>query len=237
MAILDMPPNVMPPAIVAQVRADAGPPVVVLEKKAPKASGALLTNGDFSKGLEGWTSFKTDNGEVLETKVVSFAVKSGKPTKAVAMAVGQRDVRMVPNKETGGKIMDHTREGGGIEQEITVASPTRLMIRVPVASEFVSTEKHVSNGDGGLFELLIDGKEVAKYSVDSVVNHRVARGVLEATVELTPGKHQLGVRVTRGTRPSLLEETDAKGKIVKQVTLRCYVGGVEVRLKPAAKAP
>jgi hypothetical protein len=226
MADLGLPPVGARPAIVAQAKSTEVAPKIELEKKR-----FGLVNTDFSKGLEGWKAFQTSNGVVLGAEVVTFAVKSGAPAKALVMAVGQREVHMVPNKATGGAIMDFTPEGGGFTQTLTVPSDGRLSARFDVATGFESTGKHISNGDGGLFELLVDGKSVARHKIESVKNHEVERGALEGSVEVTAGKHVLSIRVSRGSKPSLVRERDGKGKVTKEVTLLSYLSGFAVKFE------
>lgn len=215
------------PAVVRAAKSTELAPTIEVQKK----SSLGLTNLDFSKGLEGWQPFQTRNGLVLGAQVVAFAVKAGQSAPALVMAVGQREVHMLPNKETGGEIMDFTPEGGGFRQTLTVPSAGRLSVRADVATAFESTGTHLSNGDGGLFELLIDGKTVARHKIDSIKNHDVQRGALEGTVELAAGTHQLSVRVSRGSKPSLVKETEPSGKVTKAVTLLSYVGPLAVRFE------
>ncbi len=187
-----------------------------------------FTNLDFASGLEGWKVFQTSNGQVLGAEGVRFAVRTGIETNALALAVGQREVRMRPNPETGGQIMDFTPEGGGVSQTFRVAESGTLTVRVDVATAFESTAQHLSNGDGGRFELLVDGRPVAQKKLEGVKNHAVERAVLESSVVLLPGEHTLAIRVMRGLKPSFAREKDVKGNLTKAVTLISYLGPVSV---------
>lgn len=209
----------LPPA--AQVRAlDAG------VQHALKALD--FVNLAFAHGLDGWKMFQTPNGQVLGAAGVRFAVRAGAESTALSLAVGQREVRMRPNPETGGPIMDFTPEGGGVSQTFRVAESGTLWVRVDVATAFESTAQHLSNADGGLFEVLVDDKPLAQKKLGEVKNHAVERAALEGSRVLLPGLHTLAIRVTRGLKPSLAREKNALGKVTKAVTLISYLGPVSV---------
>lgn len=207
-----------PPPTVEVRRLDAG--------TRPLATPLGLLNLDFARGLEAWKVFQTANGQVLGVEGVRFVVRAGSETTALALAVGQRDVRMRPNPETGGQIMDFTPEGGGVSQGFHTAESGTLTVRVEVATAFESTAQHLSNGDGGRFELLVDGVPVAQKKLEGVKNHAVERAVLQASVALLPGEHTLAIRVTRGLKPSFSREREVAGKVTKAVTLISYLGPV-----------
>ena len=150
----------------------------------------LLENGSFESGeFSGWKVFTTENGTVGQggfPDVVVFDTNGdGEATKSVRFQVGQDQI----------KTAGDTRQGGGLYTQFVGKAGT-LEISLDVACTFLSNNKR-RNLDGGLFELLLDGKTLSRYAVGPIHKGATKRGTLRASSPITAGVHQIRIQITR----------------------------------------
>jgi len=143
----------------------------------------VVANGDFSAGFTDWTTFTTANGALgfsPDPQVTSFDVTGFGASDAAELQVGD-----TPNN--GG-----VEDGGGLRQTITtVAGP--LNFNADVAA-FAS---HLTNGEGGVFSVLLDGVTLDTFTVGAINAGTVDRGVLSFSQVVTGGSHDLELLATR----------------------------------------
>jgi hypothetical protein len=166
------------------------------------AEGVSLTNGDFETGdLSGWTSFTTPNGTLGSgfPKVVLFDTNGdGKLTYSAQFSVGQ-----LPGN-TG-------YQGGGISQSVYMAKGGHNMTVDMIAAR---NDSVLGNGEGGRFEILLDGVVVDSYDFGFVAANTTKRYKLASTVVIdTDGNHELSIRITRpaSEAPDLTQLIDNVG--------------------------
>ncbi|RMH02838.1 MAG: hypothetical protein D6704_13525 [Nitrospirae bacterium] len=136
-----------------------------------------------------WTPFVTPNGTIGEQdrpKRIRFDTTGNEqPSWCLRFQVGHR---------IAGKMPD-SRQGGGIYRTFSVTRG-RYEISVDVASAYASP-KHRRNMDGGVFELLVDGKILDQVVIGPIETGTVKRRTLHSTLNLDAGTHELRIRITR----------------------------------------
>ena len=151
----------------------------------------LFANGDFETGdLSGWTQFTTPLGTLAGPaypKVVSFDTDgNGTPTMSAQFSVG--------HTKGGTKSW----EGGGIYQSVDLAGGDyQFSANIAVAD---SGSKY-GNGQGGKFELLVDGVVVDTIDFGLINANSVKRSLLAALPGLAQGPHEVRIRITRPVMP------------------------------------
>ncbi|HXS93744.1 MAG TPA: PEP-CTERM sorting domain-containing protein [Candidatus Limnocylindrales bacterium] len=142
----------------------------------------VISNGNFSAGLTGWTVFTTPNGTngTGEPTVATFTPVSSPAETAVQFDVGQA---------TGGS-MDF--EGGGLSQTVNLAAG---MLNVSVG---IGAQGGTSfNLFGGIAELLIDSQPVAGYNFGSLQAGQVVSSTLTYDALVADGPHTLAIEFLR----------------------------------------
>lgn len=180
----------------------------------------LLDNGGFATGdLSGWTVFLTANGNLGSAiglpNVIPFDVAgTGTPSNAAQFQASQ--VTFQPFTLDG---------GGGIEQTFN-SSTGEYIISADIASTDINTRSDLNNSDPGSFFLSIDGTTVASvlWTGDIINPGQTMRGILNATVQLTQGPHQIAIEVER-------EALATDGGYFGYTPLQ-YVSNIEVEAVP-----
>src|SRR5215469_8177816 len=118
-----------------------------------RLQAAQLVNGDFQTGdFTGWTFFTTSQGGLGQPTVVLFDTADiGTASYSARFEAGQ----------TNG-IVTGAKYGAGIFQNVTLGAG-QLSISLEIAASSPGV-----NGDGGTFELVLDGSVVASHSFVSM---------------------------------------------------------------------
>lgn len=152
------------------------------------AQALPLINGDFEDPtLSGWTVFSTPNGSVGGSgfpDIVVFDTKAnGEVSQSLRFRVGQ------------GKFDPTTPAGGGIRQTTMIAAHgIRLSADIAVSYE---SPTHAGNLDAGTFDLLWNGAIVDSHAFGRISTGGILRSRLLANLSITPGVHEIGLRITR----------------------------------------
>lgn len=148
------------------------------------SSRVLLVNGDFQTGdFTGWTFFTTSQGGVGQATVVSFdTANTGTASDSARFEAGQ----------TSGTVTG-ARYGGGIFQDVTLGSG-QLNVSLDIAAESPGL-----NGDGGTFELLLDGSVVASHTFGSMAAMQPQWSTLSYSGTGAAGVHELRIELLRGS--------------------------------------
>lgn len=150
------------------------------------AARAGFINGDFQTGdFTGWTTFTTAIGSIGTPAVVSFDTTGSGASLAAQFQVGRTD------------FLGSSQEGGGIFQSVVVSTPGHFELSVDIAAEKTSER---SNGEGGVFTLLLDGVAVDSHAFGPIAGNTTLRSSLGATVNLSAGAHEFRVLITRPAR-------------------------------------
>jgi hypothetical protein len=151
---------------------------------ARAVSQAQLINGDFQTGdFTGWTLFTTPQGGLGGATVVLFdTANTGSPSDSARFEAGQ----------TSGTVTG-VKYGGGIFQNMTLGAG-QLNVSLNIASESPG-----ANGDGGTFELLLDGTVVASHAFSSMAPSQPQWSTLSYSGSVTSGAHEIEVEVLRGS--------------------------------------
>jgi hypothetical protein len=158
----------------------------ILHAEGFPLTGNSLTNGDFETGdLSGWTSFTTPYGTLGSgfPKVAPFDTNGdGTATYSAQFSVGQL------SGNTG-------YQGGGISQNVYLSKGGN---RITVDMIATSNDSVLGNGEGGSFEVLVDGVVVDSYDFGFVAGNTTKRHKLATTVGIdTDGNHEFSIRITR----------------------------------------
>jgi hypothetical protein len=147
-------------------------------------SEAQLINGDFQTGdLTGWTLFTTAQGGLGGATVVLFdTANTGSPSDSARFEAGQ----------TSGTVTG-ANYGGGIFQNVTLGAG-QLNVSLNIASGSPGV-----NGDGGTFDLLLDGTVVASHAFSSMAPSQPQWSTLSYSGSVTSGAHQIEIEVLRGS--------------------------------------
>lgn len=143
---------------------------------------AGLINGDFGTGdLSGWTRFTTGNGTLGPADHVAvFDVGGG--------GVGSHSARFRVGQA---RYSPPDLEGGGIFQGVTLGAGA-LVISADIAAW-----APWGNNNGGLFELLFDGRVVDSHDFGFIGGGGVGRASLGGSFDVDAGAHELRIRITR----------------------------------------
>lgn len=144
----------------------------------------LFTNGEFASGFTGWTQRNTANGLGSPGSIVNFQTNQGQPASPAARyVVGQRVYYI------------GQAEGVELVQQPSLVSGGTYEITCDWAA--VSHPQYI-NGEGGIFEILVDGQSIAYDRVGIIPSNTTVRGTL--TVQFTAqrnGAHEIGARISR----------------------------------------
>ena len=161
--------------------------VIAVSVFVPANAANLIANGRFEQGLQGWQVFKTENGTLGETygflHPVMFDI-NGSGSQS-ALEVGAGAVVFDPTHDTpfgGGVLQSVSLEGGHYSVSADVA-----------AVNFCNC----SNGEGGLFQLLIDGVPVDQQYIGGIGYLDPIRRSLSFAGLLSPGEHSIGIEIAR----------------------------------------
>jgi hypothetical protein len=150
------------------------------------AVSSVLSNGDFQTGdFSGWTTFETSNG-YANPYVVSFDTNGDSTaTWSSQFEVGQ--------KVYNSGVYDG---GGGIFQIVSVPSgPWQASADIAIQNLI---PLGLPNGDGGRFELIVDGIVEDVQTFGQIDYLQVIRSTLSASGDFaTAGNYEIRIRVTR----------------------------------------
>lgn len=146
----------------------------------PAQAANLLTNGNFSAGLTGWTSFNTANG-LSNPSATNFDVTGSGAQSAARFNVGQ--VSLTPGEPAGGGLSQTVNFGGGSY----IFSADWAALGGPINPNLA----------GGLFSLLVNNSIVASFDAGGINPNSVIRGSLSFAGALPAGPHVFAVQVTR----------------------------------------
>lgn len=145
---------------------------------ASPAGAVDLINGDFATGdLTGWTVFPNPdtggiNGPGLPD-VVPFDTTGSGASNSARFQVGSGS--------------------GGITQDVELFGGL-LNLSVDVAAENPATDP---NGEGGIFELLLNGAVVDSFASGLIFGGAIERDTLTFSVSVGAGSNSIGLRITR----------------------------------------
>ena len=148
------------------------------------ARASLITNGDFSAGLTGWTTFTTANGTLGD----GFPVVVPFDTNNDSVATASASFRVGNATGTTGD------EGGGIFQTFTTGGAGTLNISADIAAQ----DPDGQNLDWGTFSLLLDGVVLDSHAFGG--NTLPAGTALFSSLSaatLGAGTHELRILMTR----------------------------------------
>lgn len=185
----------------------------------PAQAQNLFTNGEFSSGFTGWTQRTTANGVGLPGYVWNFQTNLNLPASPAARyVVGQR-VYYIGQRE-GVELVQYPNLQNGATYEVTydwaaVAHPQYI------------------NGEGGIFEVLVDGQSIAYDHVGIIASGTTVRRSL--TVQFTAqsgGAHEVGARISR---PHTVDQYSPT-QYVDNFSLT-QVGGAPLTLRVSGSCP
>jgi hypothetical protein len=144
---------------------------------------AQLINGGFETGdFTGWTFFQTTHGGLGQPQVVSYTTVNHQPASPAA----QFEVGVA-----SGPIP--SSQGGGISQNVLLGAG-QLNISLDIA-----TAGPGANSDGGTFELLLDGNDVASHAFGSVAPNQEQSSTLNYTGAILAGTHSIAIEMLRNS--------------------------------------
>jgi hypothetical protein len=169
---------------------------IVIQSTASLCEASIIINGDFGTGdLTGWTSFVTSNGDLgsafgLPDVTLFDVAGNGISDNAAQFQVGEAVYI---------SAQGHTYEGGGIQQQFTVAAGL-YTFSADIAAQNISSG---ANDTAGVFSLMVDG--ITRVSQDfkallgggNINPGQIERSTLFASVELSAGVHELEFEITR----------------------------------------
>ena len=167
----------------------------------PAQAVEVLSNGDFSSGLSGWTSYTTANGTIALTPslpgapqpqtaaVTSFNVTGSGASNALTLNAG----KISP-------IYGSTpAEGGGVTQTFTTVGGLATF-SADIAAFYTRTSG--TFGSLGLMAVLLDGVIMDTFDFGAVASGPATLlDSLDFTTNLTAGQHTLSLQATRVFAP------------------------------------
>lgn len=143
-------------------------------------AASLLTNGNFSSGLAGWTAYTTSNGTIGTPVVVSFDVTGLGPSDAVQIRAGE-------------VTLDSTEHGGGLYQTFTGPAGDYTL-----SFDFASQSLNFFNLSGGLYALIFDNAVLSSFDTGDIAAFTTERGSLSGFVAgVASGTHEIRIQATR----------------------------------------
>jgi hypothetical protein len=154
---------------------------------APGANADIVTNGNFATGdFTGWTQFTTSNGILGPSgsglpAVTSFNVTGSGAQNAAHFQVGQAS------------FVSGSQQGGGITQTVTLPGGS-----VSFSADIAAMGNSLAgNGEGGVFNVLLDGVTEDTVDIGAINAGAVIRNTLSFTATETAGAHTLEILITR----------------------------------------
>lgn len=168
----------------------AGVSALVLWCVAAGASASLITNGDFETGdFSGWSTYTFNSGSHIGSIGSSGVSLFDTDNNAVDSFAARFQVGQGASGPIGG---GSPRVGGGLLQSFTAAGGV-LDISLDIAIDAFS-----NNGDGGLFELILNGSVLDVFDFGSTTNGVKEFGSLSASTTVAAGVHELRIQMSRG---------------------------------------
>lgn len=188
-----------------------------LAQMAPATAVEVISNGNFSSGLTGWTAYTTANGTIALTPstpgapqpqtaaVTSFNVTGSGSSNALTLNAGK----------INGPYNSAPGEGGGVTQTFTTTGGS-ASFSADIAAFYTRT----SGGLGlGLMSVLLDGVVMDSFDFGAVNAGPVTlRDTLHFTTILTAGQHTLSLQATRLFAPALGVDTQYFDNVSLDVT-------------------
>lgn len=155
------------------------------------AQASLITNGDFESGVDGWTSFTTENGV---TQYVSDKYwsdwENGSGTFSFDTngdGVESNALLTVPYRDENTALHDGSYEGGGVFQTF---QSTGGAANITADIAFFDFQKYVV--PGGMFTLFLNGSELFHYDFEPTTRgDHIQRLAINEDVELLNGENEL----------------------------------------------
>lgn len=160
---------------------------------APASAAELLLNGDFSAGLDNWTSYTTERGTIGDIPALGSAAQTA--TFDVTGAGAQTALWLNAGDAVG--PFGTSQQGGGVFQTFTSGAGTATF-----SADFAAWTRVSGAIAGGIFSVLLDGVVQDTFDVGALAQLVAERGVLEFTTDLTAGLHTLSLQVTRPYAPA-----------------------------------
>jgi hypothetical protein len=146
------------------------------------SAGNLLVNGSFQDGnFTGWTLGTTADGTAGQGFPIIACWPPDPCLNSAKYEVGQ--VNFNPGVFEGATISQMFTSGGGM---------TTLSVMWAAMGDGVHT-----NGEGGLFELILDGTILASHDVGQIGPTDLVNGTLTDTLNLSAGTHTFEVDILR----------------------------------------
>ena len=155
------------------------------------AQASLITNGDFESGVDGWTSFTTENGV---TQYVSDKYWSNWEDGSGTFSfdtngdgVESNALLTVPYRNENTELHDGSYEGGGVFQTF---QSTGGAANITADIAFYDFQKYVV--PGGMFTLFLNGSELFHYDFErTTLGDHIQRLAINEDVELLNGENEL----------------------------------------------
>lgn len=156
----------------------------IASSAAPARAQNLFSNGDFSSGFTGWTQRNTSNGVGSPGFIVGFQTNPGLPVSPAARhVVGQQVYRI------------GQREGVELVQYLNLQSGCSYQASFDWAAQ---ADPLYHNGEGGIFEILVDGQSIAYDAVGIIGAGSLVRRSLSVQFAVQRnGAHEVGARISR----------------------------------------
>lgn len=190
----------------------------------PTWASNLISNGDFETGdFSGWIVFQTsswNNNGVTNHSVDLFDTDGDSTsTKSAKFSVGE---------------MDHDSSvwhGGGIYQQVS-AGAGAWTVSADIA---IDNTGSALNGEGGFFELIVDGLQVDSYQCDDIPALTTNRATLSASGTFTTAdNHEIRIQITRNSLPSAALSQYIDNVELELDTSKNFVFEVSVDIKPTS---
>jgi hypothetical protein len=144
----------------------------------PVQAAQLLTNGDFSSGLSGWTAYDTTNG-TSSPNATTFDVTGFGASPAAGFRAGQ-------------VVSDFPfQAGGGLFQAVNFAGGAYSF-----RADWAARGGDFTNW-GGVFTLRVNGLLVSSFNTGLIAPGAVVRGSLSFNGTLAAGNHVFAIEATR----------------------------------------
>ena len=185
---------------------------------ASPAAAALLPNGDFSAGFDGWTVGLTENGATDLTDIVEFPTVEGEFSAAAAFQVGRAG-----SSGSGGVLLSRA---------ISIAAAGEFEFSADIAS----LSQNTTNGSGGVFRLLVNGIQLARHSFGIISGFgTVERARLAGTIALDVG--DVALVAVEIVRPFIFSEVSPQQFVDNVSTTAVLAEAGEAAVPLPAAAP
>lgn len=165
----------------------------------PAQAVEVLTNGDFSSGLTGWTSYTTANGTITE-------IPSSPPTAVTPQVAQVASFNVTGSGSSAALFLNagafmppygSSQQGGGVTQTFLTTGGLATF-SANIAWDYTRT----SNAGFGLMSVLLDGVVMDTVDFGTHTGPATLRDTLDFTADLTAGNHTISLQATRPFAPA-----------------------------------